>query len=250
MMTAYPEHWASDVDLIERYLLRRLPDGEVEVLRTHLDTCESCRTAVLHQAHLIAGIRRAGRDALKSRLRTRLARQRGPVVWSQLASLAAALVVVTCGLLVFRFWPGESFNRTERSREISLAPDSSLHPQPLWIIGHVTTLPVPKREKRDHDNLAQTTMGHVQGFPVTVGSATCTLRVAFAQAVRPADSGEKRMRGATTIPTLLERRGDEITLTIPADPVLLGTDVVSVTSGGDTLVVRTRIAEIVYRLPS
>jgi hypothetical protein len=93
-------HWTDDEDLLARFVLNRVEAAEREQLEAHLRSCERCRRAVEAEQLLAAGIRKAGRDQLKARLRERVVpRKKFEVTWYQVAGAAAAIVVlVSIGL--------------------------------------------------------------------------------------------------------------------------------------------------------
>lgn len=66
------EHWTTDDTLLAGYVLDRLSDAERETCDRHLASCPDCRRRVEEERLLAAGVRRAGRDELKSRLRQRV----------------------------------------------------------------------------------------------------------------------------------------------------------------------------------
>jgi len=103
-------HWASDEDLLERYVLGRVEAGERSRLEVHLRECEQCRQAVRAEQELAAGIREAGRVALKARLKERVAvRPLRRIGWYQVAAAAATIVIlVTVGIHYRWFFSDEA----------------------------------------------------------------------------------------------------------------------------------------------
>lgn len=99
------KYWTDDPELVEKYVLGKLSDEE----RLHLDAeiadCEPCKDKLRHELELAAGIRRHGRDQLKSRLRLRLRKEQSQLMYRyQYISLAAAVVVIAIGVGVYRIW--------------------------------------------------------------------------------------------------------------------------------------------------
>ncbi len=100
-------HWTDDPELLARYALGHIEDARRRLLDNHLALCDACRTAVRMEKDLAAGIRLAGRHHLKERLRGRIKMGEPNVLRRyQLASLAAAIIVVSIGIGFFRFYFG------------------------------------------------------------------------------------------------------------------------------------------------
>ncbi len=96
MTDMHQEHPGRDHELIERFVLDRLPPDEARVIETHVQGCHSCRSAVQAEQALVAGIRHAGRHALKSRLRQYIKEDhRLRIPWSAVVSAAAVVGIVT-----------------------------------------------------------------------------------------------------------------------------------------------------------
>ena len=102
-------HWTDDDDLLARFVLNRVEAAERERLEAHLRTCDQCRRAVNAEQLLAAGIKKAGREELKARLRERVVpRKRLEATWYQVAGVAAAIVVlVSIGVYNRWFIPSE-----------------------------------------------------------------------------------------------------------------------------------------------
>ena len=97
-------HFASDGELLERFVLGRLDPSERERLNEHLRTCESCREAVQTERTIAAGVRRFGRESVKDRVRARIARpERSAIAWPQVLSAAAAILVII-GVGIYGHW--------------------------------------------------------------------------------------------------------------------------------------------------
>ena len=100
-------HWTDDPELLARYALGHIEDAQRRLLDDHLAICEACRTAVIREKELAAGIRLAGRQHLKERLRGRIKMAEPNFLRRyQLASLAAAIIVIFVGVGFFRFYFG------------------------------------------------------------------------------------------------------------------------------------------------
>jgi hypothetical protein len=100
-------HWTDDPELLARYALDHLEVAQRRLLDDHLAICDACRTAVQKEKELAAGIRLAGRQHLKERLRGRIKMEEPNILRRyQLASLAAAIIVVSIGIGFFRFYFG------------------------------------------------------------------------------------------------------------------------------------------------
>jgi len=100
-------HWTADEDLLERFVLNRVEPQVRGGLEAHLLECEECRRAVLAEQQIAAGICRAGREALKARLkhRTRVLPLR-QVNWYQVAGIAATIVIVVTLGIHYRWFFG------------------------------------------------------------------------------------------------------------------------------------------------
>ena len=98
-------HWTEDQELLEQYVLGRL-DAERHIeLDLHLAGCATCRSAVQSEREMSAGVKLAGREAMKANLRKRLAGD-GVRVFQryQYVSLAAAVLVIAAGIGIFRYY--------------------------------------------------------------------------------------------------------------------------------------------------
>jgi anti-sigma factor RsiW len=111
-------HWTDDPELLERYALGHIEDAQRRLLDDHLAVCDACRTAIRREKDLADGIRLAGRQRLRERLRDRIKMAEPNFLRRyQLASLAAAIIVVSIGIGFFRFffgsfeWPSKFSSR-------------------------------------------------------------------------------------------------------------------------------------------
>jgi hypothetical protein len=93
-------HWAEDEELLEQFVLRRLTPEEAEQYRKHLHACDRCRTIVEKEQELIAGIRLAGREAIKKRMSARLSTRTSKyAMWYRMVGVAAVIILlVTIGI--------------------------------------------------------------------------------------------------------------------------------------------------------
>lgn len=138
------DHFSENPDQLESYVLGRLDAPTMASCAAHERECRTCHDAVAHERELAAGIRRAGRNALKARIAmnaTPTSRDLWPAILS-----AAAVVVVMIGVGISERWfvsdkpvaeqpiaqaPAES-NQMERRKEMSdkLAARPEAEPAP------------------------------------------------------------------------------------------------------------------------
>jgi hypothetical protein len=98
-------YWTNDPDLVEKYILGQILEEERKILDAEIADCESCREKLRVELDIAAGIKRHGRDQLKSRLSRYVKRNEN----SQLqrysyAGLAAAVFLVAIGVGVYKVW--------------------------------------------------------------------------------------------------------------------------------------------------
>jgi hypothetical protein len=100
-------HWTEDPEILERYIMGRLSPPEKAELDSHIRLCERCRLAILAEQHLLAGIRRTGREEMKSKLKQRIveAEAVGASRWIPILSAAAAIVTLI-GIGIYADWFG------------------------------------------------------------------------------------------------------------------------------------------------
>jgi len=124
-------HWTADEDLVERYVMGRLPSAEAAELAKHLSDCAECREVVEAERQIVDGIRLAGRDALKRRLAQRVHDGRSSGVnWYRIAGVAAAIVfLVTIGIYNKWFLGGEAQKSDYRAERDSTAPTIESEPR-------------------------------------------------------------------------------------------------------------------------
>jgi len=93
-------HFASDEEILSRYVLGRLDGNERAVIDNHAAVCDTCREALRREMELAAGVRRLGRENLKKELRRRIAEDSSPGLRVRALSAAAAVCIVA-GLGVY-----------------------------------------------------------------------------------------------------------------------------------------------------
>ncbi|MBM2844865.1 MAG: zf-HC2 protein [Bacteroidetes bacterium] len=99
-------HWTEDQSLLERFVLGHVLKAERNDLEDHLRVCEICQRAVMREQQFVVGIRRAGAEELKQRLKARVGvPARGDIPWPRILSLAAMIVIVV-GVGVYTDWFG------------------------------------------------------------------------------------------------------------------------------------------------
>lgn len=107
-----PHHWTDDENLLADFVLNRLPSSTVKELNEHLTSCLRCQEAVKAEQSLAAGIKAAGRKAMKVRLESavletvrtqEVPRHAVHFPWPRVVSLAAVvLILVAVG--VYNDW--------------------------------------------------------------------------------------------------------------------------------------------------
>lgn len=132
-------HWTLDEETLEAFVLNRIGEQEMSVLTAHLEQCDECKQRVQHEREILTGIQRFGRMEMKRRLKLRLRRdQKRRFEWTQVASLAAAVVIMLTGVFVVR-WFVNSQQPATKVQEIILSKNAEQNPaeRSLWIIGKV-----------------------------------------------------------------------------------------------------------------
>lgn len=108
MANEQKKYWTDDPELVEKYVLGQLSDEERKRLDAEIADCEPCKAALQRELQLTAGIRRHGRDQLKSRLRLKLRREQSQQIFRyQFIGLAAAVIVIAIGVGVYQVWFSE-----------------------------------------------------------------------------------------------------------------------------------------------
>ncbi len=139
------EHWTHDGDLLEHFVLGRLPEDQHTTFTRHLQSCPDCRKRVEDERIIAAGIRRSGRADMKVRLRQRLgltadqqhadervaaatekpARSPSPRrsgrAWMYTAAAAACVVIITGVGLLNRWWSSEETLLQTSDKDVAIA---------------------------------------------------------------------------------------------------------------------------------
>jgi hypothetical protein len=119
------KHWTDDEELLARFVLGRLDAGESAPLQQHLNDCTRCAEAVRAEQLIAAGIKRAGRGAMKDRLVTRIGQHRSyQFNWYQAVGIAATIVLLVT--IAIRY---DWFGGVEPQYAIREKSDSSARPQ-------------------------------------------------------------------------------------------------------------------------
>jgi hypothetical protein len=106
-------HWTTDSDLLEHYVLNKLEAEQRIELESHLAFCAECAQRVGDEMRLIAGIKAAGRQALKKRLKDRLkTRTYRDIPLARVAGLAAAVVFLIT-IAIYTNWFVQEEDRVE-----------------------------------------------------------------------------------------------------------------------------------------
>jgi hypothetical protein len=103
-METSTQHFAEDPEALEEFVLGRSDPATRARYEGHLRSCETCRQAVHVERIIAAGIKRAGRDHLKERIRTLLGiplPRRIP--WPHVVSIAAVLAILI-GIGITQRW--------------------------------------------------------------------------------------------------------------------------------------------------
>lgn len=169
MSNIISQHWTSDQEKLEAFVLNKFNKKEMSLLAVHLEKCDECNKRVQEERELRAGIRRFGRMEMKRRLKLRLRRDQGRrFEWTYVASLAAAVVVMLGAVFAIR-WFIDFRQEKEKVREIMLTENKESKPaeRALWIIGSVVEIKnelggeavsVEEKQSRNFaDNLNETT---------------------------------------------------------------------------------------------
>ncbi len=97
-------HWTDDPELLEQYVLGKIPRERMNVLNEHLRTCPQCQHAVQAEQDFVKSVKAYGREQLRVRLKERLERTPARTVpWPHVLS-AAAVVVFIVGLGIYNDW--------------------------------------------------------------------------------------------------------------------------------------------------
>ena len=156
---------------IEPYLMHQLDEVKEQEFTEHLQMCEECRLRVQKEQELIAGIRRFGRLEMKRRLNQRIQREQGRrFEWTQVASIAAAVVLMFAAVFMIRWFTDFEHGKT-RNREIALKKNE-VSQRSLWITGKVIIQPRTFRG---------TLSDRTSSFVIKQGNVTQTISIKYAQ---------------------------------------------------------------------
>ncbi|GEM_PF-3132380 len=101
-------YWTDDPELVEKYVLGKISDEERKRFDAEIADCVPCKEKLRHEMKIAAGIRRYGRDAVKSRLKAKLRREQSSQIFRyQWIGLAAAVAVIAVGIGVYQIWFSE-----------------------------------------------------------------------------------------------------------------------------------------------
>jgi len=231
-------HWASDTEKLDEFILGRIDEEKRSILTAHLQRCKPCRQRLQIEQGFVLGIRRHGRLEMKRRLKLRLQRDKNRrFEWAQVTSMAAAIMIMLGAVFAVRW-----FVNIERikpaSREIVFNKDVSSQ-QAIWIMGKV--VPVTRKFRG-------TVSERGSSFIIKQGNTKQIISIrhaSFAElplAMRKMDENK--------IQTLLERTPDGLRLTMYTESTggtfATGVETVSL----DSLVVYLQGQQIAYHVPN
>ena len=202
-----------------------------------MNQCEECRRVVQHERELVAGIRYAGRIEMKRRVRQWVqSRQGRQFAWTQIASIAAAIVLMLGAVFTIRWYTDFNQSKT-RAHEIVLKSDNSSQ-RSIWIIGKVVE---QKRVFRG------TLSENSSSFIIKQENVTRTV------SIRSALTSElpllMRRSDESNLQTLFERTSYGLQLTIysiaASNSVTTGIEALS----ADSLIVYIQGRQIAYHIP-
>jgi len=122
-------HWTTDAELLAQFVMRHLESDQLEKLEAHLRGCPLCRDAVRAEQEIAAGVRRAGRDALKRRIARSVDEKEPAVSWYRIVAVAAAIVIlVTLGITNKWFFHSETKLADSGLKSDSIAPRTEASP--------------------------------------------------------------------------------------------------------------------------
>jgi hypothetical protein len=175
-------HWVENEDLLEEFVLGRLERAEMARLTAHLDECDQCRKTVSNELLLVAGIRFAGRDAVKDRLAQRIEERKSKNVgWYRMVGVAAGIVLLVTVGIYNRWFIGTETQTEKQSRADTT--EKRIEPAPLVAPqGQATNAEKPHvyDAKRARDQEAQTAPSVAAAVPKTAGAESG--RIAGSQA--------------------------------------------------------------------
>jgi hypothetical protein len=229
------KHWTKSVENIEPYLMHRLDEVKEQEFTGHLQMCEECRLRVQKEQELIAGIRRFGRVELKRRINQRIQSKR--FEWTQVASIAAAVVLMFAAVFMIRWFTDFEHGKT-RSREIVIK-DNEVSQRSLWITGKVIMQPRIFRG---------TLSDRTSSFVIKQGNSTQTISIKYKQLAELPPT--KRIGDELIIPTFLEQTSKGLQLTLytnaPEQSLTTGIEAIS----AESLIVYIKGKQIAYNIPS
>jgi hypothetical protein len=231
------EHRTMSVENIEAYLMHQLDEIKEQEFMQHLQTCEECRLRVQKERELIAGIRRFARSEMKHRLQQRMRREQGRgYEWTQVASIAAAIVLMLGAVFMFRWFTDFEHGRT-RSREIVLKGDD-VSQRSLWITGKVIIQP---------RTFQGTLSDRMSSFVIKHGNATQTILIKYADLIDLPPA--RRTDDKSDVQTFLEQSSQGLQLTLyanaPEQSFAMGVEAVS----AESLIVYIKGRQIAYTIP-
>lgn len=97
-------HFAADEGELGRFVLLQMTDAERTAADRHLATCASCAAAVEKERLLAAGVRRFGRNQLRSSLREDAEHTRRTLLPYARILSAAAIVLIIAGIGFYNNW--------------------------------------------------------------------------------------------------------------------------------------------------
>jgi hypothetical protein len=231
------QHWTSDPEKLEAFVFHRVNEKEQIKLTAHLKQCNKCRQLVQEERELISGIRRFGRIEMKGRLKLRLRREQSRrVEWTQMASIAAAVVIMLGAVFTIRWFVDFDQNKNH-SREI-VFKESEPSRRALWITGKVIV-----QTRTFRGALSERS----SSFMIKQGNTTQTVSIRRA-GIAELPSTMKNV-DESIVQTFLERtpNGLRLTLYIDSTSGSLATGIETVSL--DSLIVYFRGQQIAYHIP-
>jgi hypothetical protein len=237
MKQEHSQHWASDQEKVEAFILHRIDQAERRQLAAHVDLCDECRQIVQEERELIAGIRHTGRREMKLRLKQWI--QRDPEKrfdWTQAASLAAAIVLMLGAVFAIRWFTDLNEGKI-RQHEIVLKNDAASQ-RSLWIMGTVLV-----KQRIFRGTLS------VRNSSFMIRQGTITQNVSIRRTHIADLPFNMRNVDNSNIRTFLERtpRGLQLTLYMDTTADSLATGIEALTS--DSLIVYVQGQQIAYHIP-
>lgn len=99
------KYWTDDPERMEQYVLDQISAEEKKQMDAEIADCEPCKKTLHQEMEIAAGIRRYGRDEMKSRLRKNIGRERTAQYYSfQYIGLAAAVIIIALGIGLYEIW--------------------------------------------------------------------------------------------------------------------------------------------------